>query len=274
MAAIEENDTLSFQPLYDDAIDGANDVDGNGRIVERYIVSAPRSGLNWTRHCMQHFYGQPIPGSEIAAQSDVASSVAFQRSHDALHWTHWRGTGHWQKLPPEKIRGGRYALILRDPLESFPRMAKKKIRLFGLYPGNIRWFSQVDVHARAVFYYEDLVTQPERMLALFEHFQLTAAPGFQTPNLQMMRDDWQAIGKRSRAAYDKEKANGGGAMTKDQPTDFTFHQRNLSEDEKQKVWRFLKRKLTDDEFGLLSRYAPAYQVRPQSPFQVASDFLR
>lgn len=241
--------------------------------MERYIVSAPRSGLHWVRYCVEHFFGQPTPGNRMLVKRDASEGTAFHRSHDALHWTKWQGTGAWQEFPAGKAKGGRYALILRDPLESFPRMARKKIRLFGLYPGNLRWFSEVEESARAVYYYEDLITQPDAMMALFEHLQFKVAPGFKAPVLQDVRDKWQSIGEQSRADYDRDKAGGGGAMTKNNPTDFAFHQRNLSEDERRKVWRFLKRKLTDYEFALLSRYAPAYQVRPQSLLQVASDFL-
>ena len=59
--------------------------------MQRYVISAQRSGLNWTRFCVEHFYGLRTPGKTVLIDRASQPEVVFQRSHDALYSTGDRG---------------------------------------------------------------------------------------------------------------------------------------------------------------------------------------
>ncbi len=55
--------------------------------MERYVVSAQRSGLNWLRFCIESFYGRRTPGQTSVIPAAEQPEAAFVRSHDALNLT-------------------------------------------------------------------------------------------------------------------------------------------------------------------------------------------
>lgn len=64
-----------------------------------YVVSAPRSGMNWLRYFTEHFYGVRTPGNTSLIPAEDCTTVAFQRLHDALNRvTQHHQTGLWQGL--------------------------------------------------------------------------------------------------------------------------------------------------------------------------------
>lgn len=221
-----------------------------------YVVSAPRSGMNWLRFCVEHFYGVRTPGKTSLIDRETDPSVAFLRSHDALNWTRKRETGLWRHIDPAATATDRVALVLRDPLETYVRMSKKSLMRFRCYVGNIRFYSDAAATRKQVFYYDDLVASPEAMLALMQFLDITPAPGRMAPTLAQVRADWDDLGARSRAQYDVRQAVGGGSKTRENPTDFRFHQRALSDWHRDRAWRFLQRRLRPGEMALLDRYAP------------------
>jgi hypothetical protein len=241
--------------------------------MNRFVVSAPRSGLNWVRYCTEHFFGRRTPGKEVLISQERDPGEAFQRSHDALHYTRKNGTRIWQKITASDVNGGKLVLVLRDPLETFSRVANGRIKDFGLYAGNIHLYGMAEPADRAVYYYEDLIARPETMMALFDHLQMEPADGYSKPDLQALTAQWQAVSSASRGTYDVNQSAGGGAMTKDNPTDFKFHQRGLTDVQKAKAWRYLKRILSADEFELLARYAPDAPIKPQTFVQMLLDRL-
>lgn len=228
-----------------------------------YVVSAPRSGMNWLRFCVEEFYGRRTPGkTSLIDKADDAGQV-FYRSHDALNWARWpKRKGLWQYIDPAKTGQDRVVLILRDPLETFVRSCGKRFWEFRYYAGNIRFFSSAAAPEKAVFYYEDLVADPGAMADLLAFLKIDPAPGYHVPSRDEIAARWDALGAKSRGMYDRKQAVGGGSQTKDRPTDFTFHQSKLEEWEKDRAWRFLHHHLTADEMALLTRYGPRPSAQP------------
>lgn len=242
--------------------------------MKRFVISAPRSGLNWIRYCTEHFLGLRTPGKTILLAEADEPGVAFERSHDALQYTRKSQKGAWQGIAPAQVGDGKLALILRDPLETYARAAHGKLRHFGMYAGNIHLFSQISPADRAVFYYGDLICKPSEMMRLFTHLQLTAKDGRPDPTSVSIAESWQSVSNASRDLYDVNHRGAGGAMTKADPTDFKFHQQGLDQAKKTIVWRYLRRILSDEEYALLARYQPDYEVKPQSFAQQLLDHFR
>ena len=184
----------------------------------------------------------------------VPSENQYIRSHDPLGASGHKSHAFFRVNPAETH--GAIMLILRDPLETFVRDAKQRFERFALYPANIRFLSDSPAEHKAVFYYEDIVKDPATMLRALEFLHVETAPDIEKPTVEYMTAEWETAAKGSRAEYDNRQAKAGGSHTKDRPHDFAFHQRELSDWKKRRVWRYLKRKLTADEFRLLDRYDP------------------
>jgi len=156
-------------------------------------------------------------------------------------------------------------LVLRDPLESYVRMADSKLRNFGCYVGNIRFLSRCQDADVRVFYYEDLTTNPETMMSLLDFLDLKDLPGSTGYSLEVLRGRWDELAESSRNMYDVKQAVGGGSKTKKAPRDFKFHQKRLSEQDKRRVFNLLRCVLTEAEYRLLERYdVPPYDDGAES----------
>jgi hypothetical protein len=231
--------------------------------MDRIIVSAQRSGLNWVRLCVEKFYGRRTPGKRLLISKEDDPTPAFLRSHDALSYVRLRRkkSGAWRYVDPSDTADERVVLILRDPLETFVRAHRKSLWRFRGYVGNIRFLSLAQGDKRVV-YYDELVADPAAMHSLLEFLDVTPAPRVKPPSAEDLAAAWDDAGTESRALYDVNQGRSGGAVTKHNPTDFKYHQRNLSEFERRLVWDTLRRKLSKDELGLLDRYAEAAPARP------------
>lgn len=221
-----------------------------------YVVSAPRSGMNWLRYCVEHFYGVRTSGKTSLIPRDVEPTQAFYRSHDALNVSRRKGyaPGAWQKIDPNATTQDTIVLILRDPLETYARMAKKSLRRFRCYAGNIQFYMQAEAKKKAVFYYADLIRSPQEMLRLMEFMDLTPAAGHHAPTLEEVSAAWDELGQKSRGQYNVNQAAGGGSQTIDRPMDFKFHQRGLSDWHKARAWRSLRDTLSRKEMELLAPF--------------------
>ena len=222
------------------------------------IVSAQRSGLNWVRFCVEKFYGRRTPGKEqlISKKDDPGS--AFIRSHDALGYTRVfrRRSGAWRHLDPAATSADtKCILILRDPLETFVRASKKSLWRFRAYVGNIHFQSRCNGN-EFVIHYDQLITDPAAMKELFDFMAIEPAATSAKPDRELIERKWDEAATESRSRYDENQAGSGGATTKDNPTDFTFHQRSLSDFERRMIWDFLRRRLSSDEMALVQRYEP------------------
>ena len=87
------------------------------------------------------------------------------------------------------------------------------------------------------------------------------------PDLEELQANWGDASEQSRSMYDINQGVSGGATTRDNPTDFNFHQRELSNYERRMVWDILARSLTQQELNLLDRYRPSTKAAPMTLFE-------
>ena len=235
-----------------------------------YVVSAPRSGLNWLRYCIEHYLGVKTPGKDVLIRGDAEHQPVFVRAHNARRGAK-RNKG--QPLlgltkPEDKV-----LLLLRDPLETFVRAAGMSFRRYRGFVDNIRYFSRSSAKSKHAAYYEDQTARPEAMLETMTFLGIAPAPGHALPSLAALSAEWQQLSAASRAGYDVRQAHGGGAMTRNNPADFRFHQQSLSDAQKQRVWRFLQRHLSANEMRLLARYLPKEGIAKAGPVTLIGDYL-
>lgn len=228
--------------------------------MARCIVSAPRSGLNWTRFCIEYFLGRRTPGKPLLIDETDGGDPAFTRSHDALLLTPGKdGTGDaYRYIDPAGTAADRIVLLLRDPLEIFVRSSKRRYTRFdSTYIGNLRFFSRAVSPLKQVSYYDELVSDPASMLELITFLQIAPAPGCASPTLEDIRRDWDRVGAASRSLYDRNQKSGGGAQTRHDPLNFRYHQSSLSASAKARLWNHLDAALSPGELRLVERFRPA-----------------
>lgn len=245
------------------------------RMMRKFVVSAPRSGMNWLRFCVEDLTGIKTPGLDLLIAGEGGGEVAFRRSHDALSWSRSRKPiGPWETIDPMDTAGDKVLLLLRDPLEIFVRMAHGSFRRFRCYPANIRFFAAAVSADKRLCYYEDQVADPAVMFGNLEFLDIAPAAGRSRPDLATVKARWAEMGRASRGLYSRNQSRSGGAQTAANPRDFSFHQRKLTEAQKRRVWRFLELRLTPSEMALLARYRPAGGVPAVSLLERLIDPLR
>src|SRR5947209_19868048 len=96
----------------------AGETDENGEPLQTdkpLVLSFQRSGLNWIRHCAEHFTGRPTPGrTHLVAEGEVL----FHRTHDVRKPTKRRLYVSLRRSDGTEIYG-RVALLIRDPYACF-----------------------------------------------------------------------------------------------------------------------------------------------------------
>jgi hypothetical protein len=215
----------------------------------RYVISAPRSGLNWLRYCVEHFWGLRTPGVTSLIDRRDQPQPAFLRSHDAEgRLGAFAAATH--RPVPACVKNGTLLLILRDPLESYVRMAGRNMAAMAGYIGNLSYFARHE-GPKQVAYYEDITTDPAAMRAAILHLGL---PRDTAPSVTDMAAEWDALAQASRAAYAVNQKRGGGPQTAHDPHNFTFHQQNLSADEKARVWAHLDEMLPQGARAPIAHY--------------------
>jgi hypothetical protein len=133
---------------------------------------------------------------------------------------------------------------------------KKHPRRFRAYIGNVRYIAQAlgETH---VAYYEDIITDPKAMWDVLSFLDIDPKNGKEPLTLARLHAEWDEASALSRDMYDVNQHNSGGATTRTNPTDFSFHQRTLTRDEKAFAWKQLDKSLNAKELSLLYRYRPA-----------------
>lgn len=223
--------------------------------MTNFVVSAPRSGLNWTRYCVEHFLGRPTPGKTLILPNDDVSEHAFVRTHDALFMRPDIEEGRaYRKLDPEGMSGHRVLLIVRDPLETFVRSSRRSFEHFACFAGNLRFLAAANTGHKMVVHYEDLVAVPDAMFDTLSFLDITPGRGQGVPTLAEVTAQWERVGEASRRSYHRKQFWGGGAKTRRNPLDFQFHQRRLTAAEKASVWEYLNRSLSEEAIEILARY--------------------
>lgn len=235
---------------------------------KRYIISAPRSGLNWLRFLIEKLFGISTPGKKVLLGTQKQNNIEFVRSHDPLRVSKRKTDAlAWTRIRHEETAHGIVLLIVRDPLEVFVRMAKKKPKAFKLYSGNIHFFQKAVAEKKMCVYYEDLISSPETMAEALAFLELVPADGFNSLKIGALTENWDTLNDESRGLYDKNQARGGGSQTRLVADKFTHHQKQLTKTQKLKVWRLLENELDHDGLKLLERYMPSDMSEPLSLVQ-------
>jgi hypothetical protein len=235
--------------------------------MDRYVISAPRSGLNWVRFCVEYFLGVRTAGKELLVPKTRREVKAFFRSNDAHLLTKNKSKGGFNLIDPAATDGDKVSLLLRDPLETYVRMAGGRMRVFELYLGNIRFFLQAAATDKYVAYYDDIVSDPAKMTEYLEFLDIEPAEGFEKISADRLKAGWAQAGLDSRNLYGQNQRHGGGSKTRNTPLDFNFHQKKLSDARKHKVWRYLIANLSEEELALLDRYRMNVPVLPPTFFE-------
>ena len=236
-----------------------------------FVVSAPRSGLNWLRFCMEHYLGVKTPGKDVLVKADSGLEPVFRRAHNARKGAKPDKSKSLlaQTMPQDKV-----LILLRDPLETFVRAAEKSYKEYRGFIENIRYFTACSAGRKHAAHYEDMTARPAVMLETMRFLDIAPLPGRAPPSLEQLTADWASLGDMSRNSYSVRQAHGGGSMTKDKPSDFQFHQQKLSEAEKQQVWRHLRHELDDAQMALLARYMPQGGIRKVGAVTRIGDRIR
>lgn len=219
----------------------------------RFVVSAPRSGLNWLRYWIEEGHGCAV-GETAAFAAAQGQAPCLLRSHDPLglrparFWR--RRSGAWTRIDPAETEGGRLLLLLRHPLEVFVRGAGQNMRRFRCYDSCLRFYTAAQGAERLCLRYEDLISRPETMAAALEFLQLVPRAGIVAPTLPDIAAGWEAAGQRSRANYAERHSS--GSRTARNPFDFSFHRRQLGARRAAQVWAHLDAVLDDEALALLA----------------------
>lgn len=203
--------------------------------MRRIVVSAPRSGRNWLRYWI-----------EEAGGTDLVASHDPMKIRPRRWWRERRDSPAWRAIDPADTAGDRVVLILRDPAEVLVRACRRDMRKFLTYASCLRFYSAA-VGPKCAVHYEDLVADPAAM-----HGVLAFLDVQRLPSPADMARDWAEAGRRSRDLYGERHSS--GALTRLNPTDFTHHQRVLTDADRAALWRHLDDALSPDELALLDRY--------------------
>ncbi len=238
--------------------------------MSRIVVSFRRSGLNWLRFCVEYKFGIRTHGKKLLISAKDQKEAAFIRDHDPAATSQLRRgkmeNAHWLKRIGMRVAFARLkntktiareddilVLLIRDYREVFVRSSQKNYTHFGGYLSNLRYFTDAPCKKKAVFYYEDYVSDPAKMLEVLKFLEISALSGKQVSDKEFI-DAWGEMGEKSRALYSKNQGHRGGAMTKETPLDFDFHKRGLSDDELEELKRVTLETINSEEREILKRY--------------------
>lgn len=127
------------------------------------VISFPRSGLNWLRHCTEYFGGLRTPGrTQLIGEGDAL----FDRTHDVMR-PNKRSDFAALRNPDGSEPYGAVALLLRNPCDCFAshylgRKAfsfRQALPAFETFATNIVEFDRLRRARKAVFYFEDFINQ-------------------------------------------------------------------------------------------------------------------
>ena len=201
------------------------------------VISFPRSGLNWLRHCTEHFSGRRTPGR---AQIFSEGPTVFDRAHDVTRPNKRDFVSLYAPDGSEIYE--KVALLLRNPCDCFishyltrRRLSfRKGLAAFGVFATNITEFDRLRRAEKAVFYFEDYANQEQGTFAFlrFVGLEPTAQPY-----------DFGALIESSRAWY----RNTHGLMTNERRPTLTPTRRAA-------IWKMLQGRLGTTFHQYLGRY--------------------
>lgn len=160
------------------------------------VISFQRSGINWLRHCAEHFSGVRTPGR---AHMVKEGPFLFDRTHDVAHKSKRSEFKSLYQADGNEVYG-RVALLIRNPFETFVSQYTRKgipfdegIESFAPYAANIGAFHDLRRADKAVFYYEDFASQEAGTFAFLRFIGVEPSPC-----------DFPALIEASRAWYSTE----------------------------------------------------------------------
>lgn len=140
------------------------------------VISFPRSGINWLRHCAESLSGMRTPGRPQLVEK---GPLLFDRTHDV------RKTGNRSDFAGVFDGAGkevyqRVALLLRDPCECFTShylvrngaSFEDGLRKFSIFSNNIAVFDSLQAAEKRVFHFNEFVNQREGTCAFLRFFGL------------------------------------------------------------------------------------------------------
>lgn len=251
--------------------------------MTNYIVSTQRSGLNWVRFSIEYHIGQRTPGKTLLISKHEQPETAFERSHDPMRVFDVRSIRKRLRdtLIPSYRRDAavrrqkpridpsslgpedNLVLLVRNPMESFVRFAHKRYSLFEIYLANLRFFTRATAGTKRAFHYEDYVRDPETMYKIMDTLGLIPAGSELNP--ETLADRWEETANQSRELYHRNQRHGGGPKTKKQPYNFSYHQSKLRPAERSKLFDYIQRSLTAEEFGIIAHYFNDSSHYPLTP---------
>ncbi|PYI91136.1 MAG: hypothetical protein DMF03_03720 [Verrucomicrobia bacterium] len=160
------------------------------------VISFQRSGLNWLRHCAEHFGGIRTPGRPQLIRE---GPVLFDRAHDVRRSTKRSDFAGLYAADGTEIYG-KVALLLRNPYDCFTShylgrrgfRFKKGLEAFESYANNINAFDQLRWANKAVFYFEDYINQKAGTFGFLRFFGIEPADA---------PDNFEGLIESSRAWY-------------------------------------------------------------------------
>lgn len=220
------------------------------------IISFPRSGLNWTRYCIELFSGKRTPGGTKIHRT---GEYAVYRTHD-VGCTREISSMFCPYFHPQtkEVLHNKVLMIIRNYKECFhrhhPFIMNKPIGKYDVFFNNLKAFDEfpadteydrVGGKKKLLVYYEDLVKDFGEMEKILKLFQI---------DYDLSNFDLEEHRQKSLNIYDAHHKQSGGASTKDDVTDTTWHSRQQPEEQRKKMdatMRWWNKKLFDK---YLTRY--------------------
>jgi hypothetical protein len=192
------------------------------------ILSYPRSGLNWTRYCIEYFSEKRTPGrkklvssgppiiyrSHNVRKNNGPNSCTCQFFGDTGNPLHDKVLLLLRNHRETFIRSKRDVLDERGvaPERLIRKLKNGRVNSFTHYFENIRAYDQFD-GKKLLVRYEELVSDFSMMTKILDFFAI---------DYNLEKFDVETHRSRSIGIYDKQHK----AYTKDSPDDFSFHQKH------------------------------------------------
>ena len=241
------------------------------------LVSFPKSGSNWVRYCIEHFSGMRTPGSLRHPIVQTGPTI-IDRTHfiDKRHRRELapgrrdpaagdpaagdgsvQGVAWFQRWPKKFrnelrirniIRNRRLILLIRSHYESFARTRLRRPEGMIGYLGNIKVFD-VCRQDKIIVYYEDLIQ---------DFGEITRILDFIGIEYDLDSFDLDHHRRKSYEAYSK---NPNDPKTRDDPYNFSFHSRHVTEEMKASLRAYAVSYLGGDVY---ERYLSRFDLPDES----------
>lgn len=221
-----------------------------------FVMSTPRSGLNWLRTCIETFSGRATPGLQLIHKKPLIDLFPpFIRSHDPSGFEGRPDGRAYRRIGARDTRRAKFAFLIRDPRELYGREVQRIDAAAppDLFFANVAFYVAMPTRDKAHFYYEEFVKEPAAMAEILT-FLGVATPEGARVTTSMLEDRWDEMGALGRSLYDKNQAKAGGATTKADPYNFAQHQTHLTEDHLRRLYQTADRMLDDQGRATIGRY--------------------